>query len=146
MILRIWLTGRFKMLFTIKDFGHGIEDDSLMASVGMNVTRFDNNCYNGIYRNMSSETIVDSIVQKLYESVMKDELPLLFQKGHPEGLYWKALVMWRDDHFDGASFGGFRKEAAQYAYEAMKKGHPMAKNLLQLMINEYPELCSIISE
>ena len=75
---------------------------------------------------------------------MKDNLPELFAKCHPEGLYWKAFNMWKDDHFDGASFGGFREKAASYAFKTYKKGHLHAKELLDWMTIDYPELISVL--
>ena len=100
------------IFFTIKDYDEMIAGSSPLKDVQQFVKRVDHNCYRGLYRNYTIDDTIERIVEQLYETVMKDNLPELFAKRHPEGLYWKALNMWKDDHFDGASFGGFREKAA----------------------------------
>jgi hypothetical protein len=128
------------IFFTIKDYDEKIAGSSPLKSVQQFVKRVDHNCYRGLYRNYTIDDTIERIDEQLYETVMKDNLPELFAMCHPKGLYWKALNMWKDDHSDGTSFGGFREKAASYAFEAYKKGHPRAKELLDWMIADYPEL------
>jgi len=132
------------IFFTIKDYDEKTAGSSPLKGVQQYVKRVDHNCYRGLYRNYTIDDTIERIVEQLYETAMKDNLPELFAKCHPEGLYWKALSMWKDDHFDGASFGGFREKAASYAFEAYKKGHPRAKDLLDGMIADYPELKAVL--